>query len=338
MPAEPEPGRTIIMPDAPHISGLRFRSIRGSEDYPDLLKVKTASDKHDGDEEVMTLEDLKHFYENLTNCDPLKDFLIVEFQGQIIGYSRVRWDKIQDGYINYGHFVVLIPEWHGKGIKEAVLQWNEARLREIADSHNPGVPKYLVSWLAPNAKDWKNILSSNDYEPIRFSFLMVRPDLENIPDLPLPEGIEVRPAKPDHYRQIWEASKEIFSDEWGEPEWQEEWYDRWLNQPIFQTELWQIAWCGDEVAGMVQSYINAAENKAFNRKWGYTENIGIRRPYRKKGLAKALIARSLQAIKAKEMEQAVLGVDAENSSGALHLYKSMGFEEYQRWVTYRKLL
>ncbi|MCK5038663.1 MAG: GNAT family N-acetyltransferase [Thermoplasmata archaeon] len=326
----------IVMDNMPDIPGLCFRSFNGSVDYPEMLRVVTASDKDDGDEEVSPLDEFTLYYNNLSNFDPEKDFLLVEMEGQLIGYSRVWWDKIQDGWINYGLFAAMIPEWRNKGIREVMLVWCEDRLKQIARTHDPAISKFYVSWIPPEAKEWEGLLSSSGYEPIRYSFLMVRPDLENIPDLPLPEGIEIRPVTPDHYRAIWEASREAFSDEWGEPEWQEEWYDRWLKSYYFQPKLWQIAWAGDEVAGMVRSYISKVENEELNRKWGYTENIGIRRPYRGKGLAKALIARSLQIVKDEGMEQAALGVDAENPSGALHLYKFMGFEEYQKWMTYRK--
>jgi len=325
------------MPDIPVIPGFTFRSFRGSQDIPEMHKVNTASNIDEGDEEVQTFEEFAHYYNNLTNCDLEKDSLIAEYEGRIIGYSRVYWDKIpKNNCINYGHFASVVPEWKNNGIRKALFHWGEARVKEIAKTHDPDIQKYIICWVSPKANEWESILSTNGYEIVRYAFLMVRPDLENIPDLPLPEGIIVRPTTPDDYRKIWDAAKEIFSDEWAEPEWQDSWYDRWVNQPNFQPELWQIAWCGDEVAGMVRSYISHPENEEFNRKWGYTENIGIRRPYRGKGLAKALIARSFQVVKDQGMEKAALGVDAENPSGALHLYKSMGFEESQRWKTYRK--
>ena len=321
----------------PEISGIVFRSFRDSKDYSGLHRVNTASNIDEGDEEVQTLEEFTHYYKHLTNCDISTDILIAEHEGQIIAYSRVFWDKIpKKGYISYGHFVSVLPEWKEKGVRDAFFPWNEARVRVIAQSHDPEIEKCIMCWVSPKADEWESILAANDYKIIRYAFLMVRPDLENIPDLPLPEGIEVRPAKPEHFRQIWEAEREIFADEWAEPEWPDEWYERWINKPNLQPELWQIAWHDDEVAGMVRSYISKPENEEFNRKWGYTENIGIRRPYRGNGLAKALIARSLQIVKNQGMEQAALGVDAENPSGALHLYKSMGFQEYQRWKTYRK--
>lgn len=87
---------------------------------------------------------------------------------------------------------------------------------------------------------------------------------------------------------------------------------------------------------MVQNFINEEENKEYGRKRGYTEGISVRRPWRRQGLAKALIARSFRVLKDLGMTEAALGVDADNPNGALQLYRSMGFQVVKRHTTYRK--
>jgi mycothiol synthase len=103
-------------------------------------------------------------------------------------------------------------------------------------------------------------------------------------------------------------------------------------------ELWQIAWEGDEVVGGVHNYIDKEENEAFNRKWGHTEQIFVRRPWRKRGIAMALIARSLKILREHGMTEATLDVDTENPSGALELYESLGYRPYSEFIFYRKPL
>lgn len=94
---------------------------------------------------------------------------------------------------------------------------------------------------------------------------------------------------------------------------------------------------GECWVGMVRSFIDAAGNAKFNRQRGYTEHISVRRPWRKHGVARALIALSLQALKDEGCTEAALGVDTQNLSGALRLYQSMGFVSVKRSITYRKL-
>ena len=95
---------------------------------------------------------------------------------------------------------------------------------------------------------------------------------------------------------------------------------------------------GDEVAGMVLNFINPAENDEYKRKRGYTEGISVRRPWRRRGLARSLLAQSLRYFKQLGMNEAALGVDTENPSGALKLYESVGFQSVKSFIEYRKPL
>jgi ribosomal protein S18 acetylase RimI-like enzyme len=167
---------------------------------------------------------------------------------------------------------------------------------------------------------------------------MLRPDLENLPDYPLPDGIEERQVKPEHMRQIWDAVVEAFKDHWGETEHTEEDYERWLKRPMMQPEMWHVAWDGDRVAGFVLNYEEAEENKEYNRKRGQTEDIGTLKEYRGRGIAQALIVRGLRQFKELGYTEAGLEVDSENASGALRLYERLGYRPITTLVSYRKAL
>jgi ribosomal protein S18 acetylase RimI-like enzyme len=182
------------------------------------------------------------------------------------------------------------------------------------------------------------LLEREGYHPARYFYDMVRPSLENIPEAPLPEGLEIRPVQPEHLRAIWDANTEAFRDHWGDPERTPEDYQRWLRDEEFQPEIWKVAWdkASNQVVGMVLGFINAEANARFNRKRGWTENICVRRPWRRQGVARALIAANLRELKARGMTEAALGVDADNLTGALGVYESMGFEVARRQTVYRK--
>lgn len=336
---------TITALDAPAIDGLVFRGFRGPADYPAMVAVVEGSKEADQVERATTVEDIARDYNHLINSDPYRDMLFVEMHGEVVGYSRVYWLGLDDGTYSYGHFAALLPAWRGLGIRRAMLQYNEQRLREIATIHinNNGhncAGRHFECWVSDTETDWRALLADEGYTPVRYGYLMVRPDLENIPDLPLPAGLEVRPVRPEDYLTIWYASKEAFRDHWGfnEDEWAETNLENWQESDVFTPEIWQVAWGGDEVAGMVLNYIDHKENAAYNRKRGYTENICVRRPWRRQGLARALIARSLAIHKAMGMTEAALGVDAQNPNGALQLYKSLGFSPVKEDTAFRKSL
>jgi len=112
-----------------------------------------------------------------------------------------------------------------------------------------------------------------------------------------------------------------------------------VSDPVMgDTSLWRVAWDGDEVAGQVRSYISTEENERHGRLRGYTEHISVRRPWRRRGLARALIAASFPLLRARGMTEAALGVDTENTSGALRIYEGCGFRPVTRSATYRKPL
>ena len=111
-----------------------------------------------------------------------------------------------------------------------------------------------------------------------------------------------------------------------------------MEFPWRDPSLWRVAWDGDRVAGQVRSYIDEQENAEFGRRRGYTEFISVRRPYRRRGLARALLVQSLEAVRDRGMEEAALGVLTENLHGAFRLYESVGFRVVRSWTTLQKPL
>src|SRR5688500_14049409 len=230
----------LTIPGAPDLPGLSFRRFRGESDYPHMVEVAEASREADKDEDVTTLESISRAYANLKNCDPYQDMVMVEMNGKLIGYKRVMWWSELDGTHIYGHFGMLVPEWRGKGIGTALFRHSEARLREISKDHTSATSRYFDVGSSDTTSNLVEIIEREGYTPVRNFYEMVRPDLENIPDMPLPEGIEVRPVQPEQYRAIWEAEVEAFNDHWGEGTTEEEDFKRWQERHLIQPLLWQV--------------------------------------------------------------------------------------------------
>jgi mycothiol synthase len=328
----------IILPDAPPISGLTFRGFQGESDYPSMAEIIDRCKKADHIERVETAEDVARNYRHLVNSDPYRDMLFAEVNDDVIAYQRVYWRTELDGTRIYALFGFLVPEWRHRGIGRAMFHHAERRLIEIAKDHPNNVSRFFEAECADTETMREKMVIQEGYKPVRHFFNMVRPDLENIPEITLADGVEIRPVLPEHYQKIRNASMEAFEDEWGFSPEEEPTVEQWLEDPIFDPTLWRVAWEGDQVVGMVLSFINKSENQEYNRLRGWTENICVRRPWRKRGIAKALIAASLHAIQERGMKEAALGVDTENLSGALRLYESMGYQVIKRFTLYRKPL
>ncbi len=327
----------IILSDAPAIPGLTFRNFRGESDYPNILAIINGSKKADSIERSDTLEDIANNYAHLENCDPFQDLLFAEVDGQAVAYNRAFWGREQDGTRVYTCFGFMLPEWRRKGIGTVMLRRGEDRLREIAAEHPQEGPRYFqVFFVDENEKGTLALLEKAGYTPIRYGFSMVRDLSEPFPDAPMPEGLDVRPVQKEHLRAIFDADMESFRDHWGFTPPTEERYLGWVNQPGFDPSLFKIAWDGDQVVGGVQNFIAKEENEEYNRKRGYTEGIFTRRPWRKRGVARALLVQSMKMFKEMGMTETALGVDAENPNGALHLYQSVGYRQVKKGITLRK--
>jgi mycothiol synthase len=326
---------------SPAIAGLKFQRFRGTADLPKILAVIEDCIERDAIERVPTLADLADYYARLENCDPLQDLVFAEIHGQAIGFIRGYWWEDLDLGLRYAHTGLVVPKWRLQGIGTAMLDWVEQRLRAISTTHPPASAKHFQVTAFEFQLDNVRLLERSGYAPVRYFEQLVRPNLDNLPNFALPAGLSVRAAKPEHYRAIWTVVEETFRDCWGCSAFTEATYQAWLaNKNHFQPHLWQIAWddTTDEIVGHILTFIDAAENDRHQRQRGYTEVIGVRRSWRKQGVARALISGSLQAQKAAGMTESALGVDIANPSGANKLYERCGFQFVKRQIVFDKPL
>lgn len=327
----------IPVSDAPMIPGLTFRRFQGASDYHSILSVIEGSKEADQVEITATIEDVARAYDHLVNCNPYEDMIFAEIRNTVIGYARVWWQEEPGGLLSYFVFVPLLPEWRGKGIRRALLRYGENRLKEIASHHAVGGPNFFEARAEDTEVHWQELLKGEGYTPVRYFFRMIRPLEGDIPEVPLPRGIKVRTVDKDYWR-VWRAAQEAFRDSFGASEVSDEQFKEWMQSPTFNPGLWVVAWDGEEVAGMVLNLIDEKGNEEYGRKRGVMKLVAVCHPYRGKGIARALIGRGLGVLKRCGMNEVMLNVDTEESTGALRLYESMGFRMVKQFVTYRKRL
>jgi ribosomal protein S18 acetylase RimI-like enzyme len=321
----------------PPIPGLRFRHFVGPSDYPAMNDVANDARHASGDHFITPLDGFANYYESFDSdrCDKARDLFIVEVDGRIAGYGRTAWHDVAEGRI---HELVcfLHPRWAETEIEPAMLAALERRATEVWTEHGAPRPAFFEAGDDGNEERGRRFVDAG-YVPVRHGYQMVRPTLDPLDDAPLPEGLEIRPVRDEHLRAIWEAADEAFSDAWGYRQGTERDFQLFLTDPLeAQRSLWRIAWDGDQVAGQVRGFINADENERFHQTRGWVENVSVRRPWRRRGLARALINATFEALRERGMTEAALGVDTENVTGALRLYESVGFRPVSKSTTFRK--
>jgi len=269
---------------------------------------------------------------------PERDLHGLELDGRLIGLARHSW-RDRPLVVNHRLELWTHPDHRRRGHGTRLLAWAESRAREAVEDGLGGPtdkPHQFGSAAPDHVSGSVAFAAARGYTPYRYHVEMRRPLADPVRDTPLPAGLEVRPVRPEHLRAIWDADEESFQDHWDHAAPVEGDFERFIGEPDNDTTMWQVAWDGDEVAGLIINTIYRHENELEGIKVGWLDSVATRRPWRKRGVAGALIARSLAVLRERGMEVAGLGVDAENPTGALGLYESFGFAPIRRWVFYRK--
>ncbi len=322
----------------PQLEGLKFRRFKDSSDFEAMSSISQKSWLADGFEWAKSREDIEAPYAETHNRDPAEDLVFVESGSEVVGYGECYVESVNPSTTSFMTYVHVLPEWRERGIREAVFCYNEARLLERARKSK--ARGHFETWAREDPNDWRDLIVRHGFAPAYHVLEMARANLDQIPEFPLPSGIEVRPVPPKRYQDVWNGMKEAFQMEpwYSDSLFDDEHFRAWTAKPTFEPEIWQVAWDGDRVVGTVQNYVNGEENRIFHKRVGHTEEIWVARDWRDKGIAKALISRSLRLLAELGMTEASLDVNADNLSGALHLYTSLGYRPVHKFVWLRKPL
>ncbi len=285
---------------------------------------------HDGDATVaVTPADLKNEWQTPDFNLETDAWVVTNSDGRIVGYeefvNRYAHASLQgDGYVH--------PDFMGNGIGTAMLRALEERARQEMRRADPELRVFIRNGMSIGDSVARAMHEAEGYHPIRFSWRM-EITLETAPPVPVwPEGLELRPFDVnEHNRTVFEAHEQAFSDHWGHtPGDFEVWQVRMTGKESFDPSLWYIAWEGDEIAGYSLC--------RYRMDIGWVGTLGVRRPWRKRGLGLALLNHSFAEFYRRGMRTIGLGVDASNPTGATRLYQKAGMHVAAEYVIYEKEL
>ena len=321
---------------APPIPGLTLRTYRSgdasavSELLNRVLEADSVPWRTDPAEQENWLSAVNEHF------DAARDMFLVEVNGALVATADSEWVDTNDGLREFRMGAAVDPAWRRQGIGSWLQRMLERHATELSVTYPTDREKLLGTWATDTESDRIALVTRFGFEPARYFFDMVRPTLDEIDEPVLPDGLDFRPVSDDQLRQLWAADTEAFRDHWGGFDGSEERFQQWKSDPKFDLALLVVAWDGDEIAGGVFNQISETENRAFNRKRGWLQSVFVRRPWRRRGVGRAVVLRSLQVLRDRGMTSAGLGVDADNPNGALGLYTGTGFEVDFRSTAYRK--
>ena len=260
--------------------------------------------------------------------------VVVDDTGRIVGYlsleEREPFTKIWlDGFTH--------PEFLGHGIGSCLLRYAETRAGELATWAPGREASVLRHFVWAGDRMARRLLEAHGYRLVRhFNELIV--DLDPaLPEPVWPDGIVVRTMLPgDDDRAVWEAIEESFRDHWGfELTPFEEFAHRHFHgDEDFDPTLNFLAMDSEQVAGAALCRVNLPHDP---RK-GWVKSLGVRRPWRRRGIALALLQQAFGEFRRRGYERAGLGVDTENPTGAMDLYEKAGMRIEHKAVVLEKQL
>lgn len=256
-------------------------------------------------------------------------------EGQCIGYVTV-WHPEQEPAEMYASPGVD-PAYFGLGIGTYLLRWAQWRANQVAAVLPTDKPVYFRSWAQGTDKAAPAILTQAGLAPLRYFWRMEKNLTAPVPLPTLPAGITIREFIPgqDEYATF-QATDEAFKDHWGYLEQSFEEWSRWtLQSSSFDPSLWFLATSGQQIVGTALGRIDEGEDARI----GWISDLGVLRPWRKQGIALALLQHAFHTFQVRGLTKCGLSVDSENLTGATRLYERAGMHKAEKYeVLYEKVL
>jgi mycothiol synthase len=271
--------------------------------------------------------------------DPAEDIrLVFAPDGTLVGYVEA-WTTFKPP-VHPWIWGRVHPDYEGLGIGSWMLSWAEERILPAMDElpsdlrFAPRLGTYTQS------KRSQKLFENFGYRYMRSSYRMMIHFDAPPPEPDWPNGLTVRTYNPESDEEaVYRADVDAFRDHFGyveEPF--EEGFERFKHFMTeyegFDPSLWWLALDGDEIAGICLCRPHSYDDPDL----GHVSTLGVRRPWRKRGLGLAFLHQAFSEFYRRGKRKAGLGVDAENLTGALRLYEKAGMHIHRQFDMFEKEL
>jgi len=295
------------------------------EDAEEVASLISACQVADTGASYMSVEELLDDWHPL---DLTEDAVLVTApDGRAAAYA----DVINRSFVTVSVYGYVHPDHREMGLGAFLVDWGERWTRHRMPQA-PQNARVVVQHYVDRANEAARRLFENlDYAPVRGVYVMEATLDEPPPQPHWPTGITVRTFVPDQdERAVFEAVEDAFRDTWGRPRGTFERFVGMTQTESFDPSLWFVAEDGDEIAGVTLCKTLLGD--------GWVDVVGVRRPWRKRGLGLALLRYAFTEYHRRGTTRVSLSVDAESITGAPRLYGRAGMRVRESYLIHLKEL
>ena len=311
---------------------LNIRRFAQGVDEPAWVEVLNAAYRDREDWRAITVEEF--LMEEKHPSFDSEGRLIADLDGRPVGTVHAHVDKLREdgkGFIRFG----VIPEFRGGGLAKQLIETAQRELKARGMT-------IAQTGVESEEADYTQLLEGLHFKSVRV-FSMMEIDLAEVPqNVGENRQVAIRPLQKVLEQDIklmnWlvnESFKEHFNFR---PRTLEETRSSLLSHPYLKEQEVFFAVLGGEVAGYVGVAIDEKYNLEKTVKTGEVFGIGVLKTYRGRGIATRLMLHSLEALRAKGMTKAMLGVDDYNPTEAMKIYERVGFRAKKKYCTFEREL
>lgn len=270
--------------------------------------------------------------------NPPEGNTVLGFDPDGVARAYARITKNPDSGKAYG-FGCVDPAWQRRGVGSALLEWLEERtLQRFAEDRGPAARLRIHN--EQQHEHQAALFTRHGYSVVRYFNEMHRPLTGPLPQVIMDQAFELVAMGPELSEAVRLAHNDAFRDHWGSEPKDEESWGFIVNDPQARPDLSAVVL--ERATGKVAGYQlatydpDSAVMRGFSE--GYTDLLGVRREFRGRGIASALLADAMRRFAAEGLDVASLDVDSENPTGALALYLKMGYQPVNRSLAWDKSL
>lgn len=299
------------------------------DDAHAVLEIVNASYRADGVEMVLSPEEADEML-TATHFTPATDGLAVTSGGRMVAYGLARLIPSDAREIRVFLDGAVHPDHRRRGIGTELVRRTTARARELLVDGRPDLPRFIRAFHFDWLEDRRALFSSFGFAPIRYFDEMLR-DLRESPE-PATDGFTIVPWDLARTEEIRTVKNTAFQDHWGSTPTDVETWTEWMDEYGVRLDLSHLAIADDTIIGYSLNATYPADEAVHGRREGWIQNLGTLPAWRGRGVASALLARSMRTFLDAGLTHAAIGVDSASPTGAHRLYAAVGFERVRREI------